>query len=91
MFGSNKISNVVENAIKSNNVVDLDQAQQGKITLASLLLGLLIVLLLNLLVGPWLWNNILQKTRSSSPLADGMIPSHLGILFALIILLKFNL
>ena len=42
MFGSNKISNVVENAIKSNNVVNLQEAQQGKITLASLLVGLLI-------------------------------------------------
>ena len=52
MFGSNKISNVVENAIKSNNVVNLQEAQQGKITLASLLLGLLIVLVLNLLIGP---------------------------------------
>ena len=61
MFGANKVSNVVENAIKSNNVVDHDESQQGKIGLASLLLGILIVLVLNLLVGPWLWNNILKR------------------------------
>ena len=61
MFGANKVSNVVENAIKSNNVVDRDESQQGKIGLASLLLGILIVLVLNLLVGPWLWNNILKR------------------------------
>ena len=85
MFGSNKISNVVENAIKSNNVVDLDQAQQGKITLASLLLGLLIVLLLNLLVGPWLWNNILKRLVPAITKARWYDTVALGILFALII------
>ena len=61
MFGANKISNVVENAIKSNNVVNHDEAQNGKVSLAALLLGILIVLVLNLLVGPWLWNNILKR------------------------------
>ena len=61
MFGANNVSNVVENAIKSNNVVNADQAQNGKVSLASLLLGILIVLVLNLLVGPWLWNNILKR------------------------------
>lgn len=61
MFGANKVSNVVENAIKSNNVVNLEEAQQGKVGLASLLLGVLIVLVLNLLVGPWLWNNVLKR------------------------------
>jgi hypothetical protein len=61
MFGANNVSNVVENAIKSNNVVNLDEAQNGKVSLAALLLGILIVLVLNLLVGPWLWNNILKR------------------------------
>jgi hypothetical protein len=61
MFGANNVSNVVENAIKSNNGVNVDQAQNGKVSLASLLLGILIVLVLNLLVGPWLWNNILKR------------------------------
>jgi hypothetical protein len=61
MFGANNISNVVENAIKSNNVVNHDEAQNGKVSIAALLLGILIVLVLNLLVGPWLWNNILKR------------------------------
>tara|TARA_X000000950_G_C13590359_1_gene527085 strand:- start:139 stop:402 length:264 start_codon:yes stop_codon:yes gene_type:complete len=85
MFGSNKISNVVENAIKSNNVVNLQEAQQGKITLASLLVGLLIVLVLNLLVGPWLWNNILKRLVPSLKSARWYDTVALGILFALII------
>tara|TARA_B110001469_G_scaffold127253_1_gene147414 strand:+ start:536 stop:799 length:264 start_codon:yes stop_codon:yes gene_type:complete len=61
MFGANKVSNVVENAIKSNNNVNLDEAQRGKVSLASILLGVLVVLVLNLIVGPWLWNNILKR------------------------------
>ena len=31
MFGANKISNVVENAIKSNNVVNVDEESAHKI------------------------------------------------------------
>jgi hypothetical protein len=61
MFGANNVSNVVENAIKSNNHVNVDESHNGKVSLASLLLGVLIVLVLNLLVGPWLWNNILKR------------------------------
>ena len=61
MFGSNKVSNVVENAIKSNNNVDMEKAEAGKLSVMSLLLGVLIILVLNLLVGPWLWNNIVKR------------------------------
>ena len=61
MFGANNVSNVVENAIKSNNIVNVDEAHNGKVSLAAILLGILIVLVLNLLVGPWLWNNILKR------------------------------
>ena len=61
MFGANKVSNVVENAIKSNNNVDLEEANKGKVSLASIFLAVLIVLVVNLLVGPWLWNNVLKR------------------------------
>ena len=61
MFGANKISNVVENAVKSNNNVNLDEAEKGKVSLAAIILGVLIVLVINLIVGPWLWNNIARR------------------------------
>ena len=61
MFGANKVSNVVENAIKSNNNVDLEEANKGKVSLAAIFLAVLIVLVVNLLVGPWLWNNVLKR------------------------------
>ncbi len=61
MFGANKVSEVVENAIKSNNNVNAVVAEEGKVNVMALLLGILIVLVLNLLVGPWLWNNILKR------------------------------
>ena len=57
MFGSSKVSNVVENAM-NNNVVNVD----GKnVSIIALIVGIIIVLVLNLLVGPWLWNNILRR------------------------------
>lgn len=61
MFGANDISNVVENAINSNNSVDLNEAKKSKVSLVSLVVSLLIVLVVNLLVGPWLWNNVLKR------------------------------
>jgi hypothetical protein len=61
MFGANKVSSVVENAIKSNNKVNLEEANQGKVSLASIFLAILIILVINLLVGPWLWNNVLKR------------------------------
>ena len=61
MFGANKISNVVENAINSNNSVDLNESKKSKVSLVSLIVALLIVLVVNLLVGPWLWNNVLKR------------------------------
>jgi hypothetical protein len=85
MFGANKISNVVENAIKSNNVVNHDEAQNGKVSLASLLLGVLIVLVLNLLVGPWLWNNILKRLVPFVTKARWYDTVALGILLGLIL------
>tara|TARA_B110000967_G_C18680476_1_gene457777 strand:+ start:495 stop:758 length:264 start_codon:yes stop_codon:yes gene_type:complete len=85
MFGANKISNVVENAIKSNNVVNIDEAQNGKVSLASLLLGVLIVLVLNLLVGPWLWNNILKRLVPFVTKARWYDTVALGVLLGLIL------
>jgi hypothetical protein len=61
MFGANEISNVVENAINSNNAVDLQQANKSKVSLVALVVALLIVLVINLLLGPWLWNNVLKR------------------------------
>jgi hypothetical protein len=61
MFGANEISNVVENAINSNNSVDLQQANKSKVSLISLVVALLIILVINLLLGPWLWNNVLKR------------------------------
>ena len=61
MFGANEISNVVENAINSNNSVDLQQANKSKVSLVSLVVALLIILVINLLLGPWLWNNVLKR------------------------------
>ena len=85
MFGANKVSNVVENAIKSNNVVNLEEANKGKVSLVSLLLGVLIVLVLNLLVGPWLWNNVLKRLVPMLGKARWYDTVLLGLLFGLLL------
>lgn len=85
MFGANKVSNVVENAIRSNNNVNLDEAQKGKVSLASILLGVLVVLVLNLIVGPWLWNNILKRLVPMVGKARWFDTVALAILLGLII------
>jgi hypothetical protein len=85
MFGANKVSNVVENAIRSNNNVNLDEAQKGKVSLASILLGILVVLVLNLIVGPWLWNNILKRLVPVVGKARWFDTVALAILLGLII------
>ena len=76
MFSSNKVSNVVENAIKSNNKVNLEAAENGKLSLASILVGVLIVLVINILVGPYLWNNVLVNSES---FVHDPCSLHLGI------------
>lgn len=57
MFGSSKVSNAVENAM-NNNVVNVNG---NNVSMLSLVVGIIVVLVLNLLVGPWLWNNILRR------------------------------
>ena len=57
MFGSSKVSNLAENAM-NNNVVNVNGRN---VSMYALLLSIIIVLLLNGLVGPWLWNNVLRR------------------------------
>ena len=85
MFGANDISNVVENAINSNNSVDLGEAKKSKVSLISLIIALLIVLVVNLLVGPWLWNNVLKRLVPSVGKARWYDTVLLGVLLGLIL------
>ena len=61
MFSANNLSTVVENAVRSNNSVNVDDADKSKVSLVALLVALLIVLVLNLVLGPWLWNNVVRS------------------------------
>tara|TARA_B110000285_G_C14761109_1_gene439597 strand:- start:4 stop:267 length:264 start_codon:yes stop_codon:yes gene_type:complete len=85
MFGANKVSNVVENAIKSNNNVNLEEATKGKVSLAALFLALLIILVINLLFGPWLWNNVLRRLLPGIGKANWYDTVLLSILLGLIL------
>ena len=85
MFSSNKVSNVVENAIKSNNKVNLEAAENGKLSLASILVGVLIVLVINILVGPYLWNNVLRRLVPNLGKARWFDTIALAILLGLLV------
>jgi hypothetical protein len=81
MFGSSKVSNVVENAM-NNNIVNVD----GKnVSIIALIVGIIIVLVLNILVGPWLWNNILRRLVPVLGKARWYDTVALALLFGLII------
>ena len=80
MFGSSNVSNVVENTINKNIVTN------GKnISLFSILIGIIFVLVLNLLLGPWLWNNILKKLVPGVGTARWYDTVALSLLLSLII------
>ena len=81
MFGSSKVSNVVENAM-NNNVVNVNGRN---VSVLALVLGIIIVLVLNLLVGPWLWNNVARRLVPSLGRARWYDTVALALLFGLII------
>ena len=85
MFGSNKVSNVVENAIKSNNSVNLEEAQNAKICLISFLVVLAISLLLILVLGPTIWNHTVRRLFPSLGKSRWYDILALAVLLSLII------
>ena len=81
MFGSSKVSNLAENAM-NNNVVNVNGRN---VSMYALLISIVIVLLLNVLVGPWLWNNVLRRLVPGVGRARWFDTVALALLFGLII------
>lgn len=84
MFSSSQISNAVENTIRRNNS-NVADAEQAKVTLTSLAIAVLLMLLLNIIVGPFLWNNVLRRLIPTLKVARWYETVALAILFGLII------
>ncbi len=84
MFSSSQISNAVENTIRRNNS-NVADAEQAKVTLTSLVIAMLLMLLLNIVVGPFLWNNVLRRLVPSLKVARWYETVALALLFGLII------
>ena len=80
MFGSSKVSNLAENAM-NNNVVNVNGRN---VSMYALLLSIIIVLLLNVLVGPWLWNNVLRRLVPGAGRARWYDTVALSVLIGLI-------
>jgi hypothetical protein len=78
-------SAVVENAVKANNVQNVNEAKQGRALLIAILISVLIMVLLNILVGPVLWNSVLTRLVPSLGKARWYDTLAVAVLFALII------
>jgi len=81
MFGSSQVSNIAENAL-NNNVVNVSGRN---VSMQALLISIVFVLVLNLLVGPWLWNNVLRRLVPGAGRAQWYDTVALALLFGLII------
>ena len=79
------VTGVVENAVKANNVSDVSEARQGRMLLTALLISILVMLLLNVLVGPYLWNNVFSRLVPGLGKARWYDTLALAVLFALIV------
>ena len=78
-------SAVVENAVKANNVQNVNEARQGRMLLTALLVSILIMVLLNILVGPYLWNNVLTRLVPSLGKARWYDTLALAVLLSLVV------
>lgn len=85
MFASSNVTGVVENAVKANNVSDVSEARQGKMLLTALLISVLVMILLNVLVGPLLWNKVFSRLVPGVGKARWYDTLALAVLFALIV------
>ena len=82
MFSSTQVSNVVENTIRNNSIINIDD---NKVTTTSIVIAVLILLLINIIVGPFLWNNVLRRLVPVLRVARWYETVALAILFGLII------
>jgi hypothetical protein len=57
---NNQITNTVNNALNKNHMDSVEQKKANNQALG-LLLVVLILLLLNFVFGPWLWNNVARR------------------------------
>jgi hypothetical protein len=85
MFASSNVTGVVQNAVKANNAVDVRDAKESRVVLIALLVSVLIILLLNILIGPFLWNNVFRSLVPAARKARWFDTLGLAVLFALIV------
>ena len=85
MFASSNVTGVLENAVNANNVGDVDQAKKSRVVLTALLVSVLVMILLNIMVGPFLWNNVFSVLVPGLKKARWFDTLALAVLFALII------
>jgi len=85
MFASSNVTGVVENAVKANNANNVQQAKDSRVLLTALLVSVLVMVLLNILIGPFLWNNVFRSLVPGARKARWFDTLALAVLFALVV------
>ena len=85
MFASSNVTGVVQNAVKANNAANVNDAKEGRVVLTALLVSVLVMVLLNILIGPFLWNNVLKVLVPGVRRARWFDTLALAVLFALVV------
>ena len=78
------VTNIVNNAIESNNANNTEVRRKARDTLVASLLALALLLVINFVFGPWLWNNILRRLIPGAGTARWYDTVALAILLALV-------
>lgn len=79
------VKTAVENAVKANNSVDVNEANNGKVVLVAILVTVLILVLLNILIGPLIWNSVFSRLVPGLRKARWYDTLAIAVLFALIV------
>ena len=78
-------NNIVENAVNLNNSKNNVEVSNNTNKLVSVLVAVVVVLVLNLVVGPFLWNEVVRKLFPACGKARWFDTVALAILLSLVI------
>ena len=78
-------NNVVQNAVALNNSRNNNEAMMNRNKLVSVLVALVLVLVVNLVVGPFLWNEVMRKLVPACGKARWYDTVALSVLLSLVL------
>ena len=83
--GKNNCENFINGYMNMNNGVNNQQKNEGRNQLVAALVAVLVFAIVNLLLGPFLWNEVMRKLFPAFKKARWFDTVALGLLFSLIL------